>query len=402
MASLLSLPLEIVDNIFSDFWYLDPGPCNFHPRSVEQALNTDHVDQGLAAMARLCRTSRQLRELIEPHLYRFVCIPNATVTPLVSLLRCWDARPHCAEYTRRLTIETKQRSKEPVPPVIREEDVAFISGMAKRMGLYLRGDWHEFHWNSDVLVELAMFRARYARNMEILFMARRGIYRPPFDFMLTESDSNAHIRFDNLQSLHIVQPGGLTMDELRPVMDRAPNLSKLHLDMCQFSNRRKALPTGLTSLCLKTCPIPAITLESTILDLDSLSHLEFDVVCNPVGQERVLRALSKHAQTLKSLVVSFRTRQMTHMASSGRVKTALGELSNLESLTTDLKSFGFGVSGLVQSLPTFLRELRIVSSEPATAQELELFAAELMALDQEAFKDLSVHFGAQGAVFNYH
>ncbi|KAJ0374195.1 hypothetical protein COL26b_007598 [Colletotrichum chrysophilum] len=178
MTTLLDLPTELVYKILSGLTEPNPGPYRFRFEDAKPSFNTERVNQSLSTMAKVCRTSRTLRDLVEPLLYEFVYIPDATAKPLLSLLRCWKSRPHCAGYTRRFTAETKWAAGGTPPQVIDEKDVSFVSEIAEQLKVYLRETWHEYTWNTDILIELAMFQAHRIQSIELEFCQRRGIYRP--------------------------------------------------------------------------------------------------------------------------------------------------------------------------------------------------------------------------------
>ncbi|KAF6836708.1 hypothetical protein CPLU01_03502 [Colletotrichum plurivorum] len=376
MTSLLDLPQELVHKILSSLVEQDPGPYRFRFEDAEPSFNTRRLKRGLSTLAKLCRTCRVLRELVEPLLYHFVYIPDATVAPLASLLRCWQSRPHCAAYTRRLTVETKWAPGGTPPQAMRDQDVAFATAMAKQLGVHARENWHEHTWNTDILVELALFCcARSVRTVELEFCQLRGIYRPAFEGLLPEHGGAEHVRFPSLEYLYLVQ-AGWRIAELDHVLHRAPSLSTLRLFMCDFNYPSRAFPENITNLCILRCPITPARLESIIREMGKLTRVEFTIWRGqPEDLARVIGALSKHARTLKSLTVCF---GWNRRSGSPRVKVPLDALTSLESLTTDVRSFGSGPTGLVQSLPTSLRKLRLIRSPETTAEELQSFACEMM------------------------
>ncbi|KAF0320941.1 hypothetical protein GQ607_011843 [Colletotrichum asianum] len=387
MTTLLDLPTELVYKILSGLTEPNPGPYRFRFEDAKPSFNTERVNQSLSTMAKVCRTSRTLRDLVEPLLYEFVYIPDATAKPLLSLLRCWKSRPHCTGYTRRFTAETKWAAGGTPPQIIDEKDVAFVSEIAEQLKVYLRETWHDYTWNTDILIELAMFQAHRIQSIELEFCQRRGIYRPAFESLLPELGNTTHISFPSLDYLYVLQ-AGLRAGELDHVLERAPNLSKLRLFMCDFNYPSQTLPANLTSLCVFQCVITPSRLETIISSMEKLSRMECTIWRGqPEDLARVITSLSKHAKTLKSLTVSFR---WNRRPGSSRVKVPLEALTSLESLTTDVRSFGFGGTGLVQSLPASLSKLRIIRSPETTKDELACFYTELCAARTRGREDLRV------------
>ncbi|KAK2733825.1 hypothetical protein CKAH01_08239 [Colletotrichum kahawae] len=387
MTTLLDLPAELVYEILSGLTEPDPGPYRFRFEDAKPSFSTERVNESLSTMAKVCRTSRILRDLIEPLLYQFVYIPDATAKPLLALLRCWKSRPHCAGYTRRFTAETKWAVQGTPPQVMDKKDVAFVSEIAEELKVYLRETWDEYTWNTDILIELAMIQAHRIQSVELEFCQRRGIYRPTFESLLPELGNTTHVSFPNLSYLYIVQ-AGLRVGELDHVLDRAPNLAKLRLLMCDFNYPSQTLPANLTSLCIFQCSsILPSRLETIILSIEKLSRLEFTLRCQSKDLARVITSLSKHEKTLKSLTVCLK---WYGRSGSSRVKVPLEALTSLGSLTTDVRSFGFGGTGLIQSLPASLQKLRIIRSPETTKDELACFHTELCSARTHGMENLRV------------
>ncbi|KZL84827.1 f-box domain protein [Colletotrichum incanum] len=395
MASLLNLPLEITHQILSELTGSDPEPYDILRSYKAEVLDTERANLGLSSMAKLCQTCHQLRVSVEPRLYHFVYIHQASVMCLLSLLKNWISRPHCVEYTRRLVIKAEQRPKQRALETIADQDIIFISNLVARLGLHLRNDWHEFPWRVDILIELVMFVARNARCMNISFTPKEGIYRGSFDWLLEDDYNTTGIRFDHLQHLRLFQKGRLSMDEIQPVIDRAPNLESLYLDTVRFTNHQNRLPASLTNLYLSGCSITPSMLESLTTDVNKLRHLKYDTP-GPRQLGPLIKAIAKHKRTLKSLLVYF------HLDSEFGIDIPLYAFGKLESLTTDLQSFGFeSGSQLMESFPTSLRELRLVPFGGLSKRRLKLFAAELKAREEQLCKDLFVYIDGQEERFDH-
>ncbi|KDN60266.1 hypothetical protein CSUB01_07721 [Colletotrichum sublineola] len=398
MESLLSLPLEITHQILTELTGPDPEPRNISSEDQTGSSNNDRLSLGLSSMAKLSRTCRQLHAAIEPRLYRSVHIPQAGVPQLLSLLKSWSSLPHRVEYTQRLFIKAKQHSNDIYREAIADQDIIFVSTLVEELGLQLRSDWHEFAWRVDVLTELVMFAARNAQWMDISFIPKRGIYRGSFDWLSDPNTDIGRIRFDNLRHLRLFQQGRLTMDEIQPVINRSSGLQSLYLDTIHFTGHHNRLPASLTALYLSRCSISPSIFRSLTTDLNKLRDLEYDISGRPRQMVLMMQAISEHKRTLKSLLMYF------HLDSELEVDMPLYALDNLESLTTDLQSFGLGGgSRLMALLPASLRELRVVpfiSGHPR--RQLELFAAELRAREELMCTELIVQIDGQDSKFDYH
>ncbi|KZL65998.1 F-box domain protein [Colletotrichum tofieldiae] len=394
MASLLNLPLEITHQILYELTGPDPEPYDFLSKYEAGVVDVERVNLGLSSMAKLCQTCRQLRVSVEPRLYHFVYIPQANPVYLLSLLKNWSSRPHCVGYTRRLVIKAEQRPKNTALETIADQDITFVSNLVARLGLHLRNDWHEFPWRVDILMELVMFVARNARCMDISFTPKEGIYRGSFDWL--EGDyGTTGIRFDHLQHLRLSQKGRLSMDEIQPVIDRAPNLESLSLDTVRFTSHKNRLPANLTGLYFSSCSITPSIFESLTTDVNKLYHLRYDTP-SPRQLGPMMKAIARHKQTLKSLLVYF------HLDSELGFDIPLYAFEKLESLTTDLQSFGLGGgSHLMELFPPSLRELRVVPFGGLPKHRLRLFAAELKAREEQSCQDLVVYIDGQEERFDY-
>ncbi|WQF76804.1 Putative leucine-rich repeat domain superfamily [Colletotrichum destructivum] len=398
MAPLLNLPLEITHQILSELAgpSPEPGLDMFLSQDEPQLFDADRLNLGLSSMAKLCRTCHQLRESVEPQLNRFVYIQNADAKHLLSILRKWNARPHCAEYTRFLAIRAKQPRSSVALENIADPDLVLVSNLVKQLNLQLRSDWFEFSWRVDILIELVMFMARNVQWIDVSFTPKKGIYRGSFDWLRGVDGSPVSIRFNHLRHLKLFQSGSLTMDEIQPLIDRAPNLEYLYLDTVQFTSHKNRLPTSLTGLCLTGCSITPAIFESVTTDMDNLCHLRYDKT-SLRQQSPMMRAFAKHGTTLKSLLVYF------HLDSRLEVDLPLDSFKSLESLTTDLRSFGQGGgSQLMRLLPFSLRELRVVSFGGLQKHQLCYFADELSDREKRLSRHLSVYIDGAEGMFDYH
>ncbi|KXH42889.1 major facilitator superfamily transporter [Colletotrichum simmondsii] len=345
MASLLSLPLEILQQILAEL--ADNPP---EPPSLEFYVPPFNSNPTSAI---LCQTCRILREIAEPVLHRHIYIPNASVKKFISLFKCWKARPYCARYTRRLTIEARSQRPEgyshrAVTHLIDREDADFVSGIIQDVGLEIRPDWHEYDWNINVFVEVAMLLAQNAESVELMFQPKRGLYRQPFDMITEPNKTTKPILFNNLRHLHLMQPGLSTMDEFKSVLDCAPNLQGLRLDLCGNPMSVFALPPNLTSLILRRTNLSARHFQSMTSNFTTLRHLE--LVFNDSAREAfIIEAIAKHRNTLTSLILI-----------SGKILpfAKLKSLHKLESLTISIETVR--PEDLLGSLPSSLRELRIL------------------------------------------
>ncbi|TDZ34856.1 hypothetical protein C8035_v010250 [Colletotrichum spinosum] len=259
--------------------------------------------------------------------------------------------------------------------------------MAKQMGLYVREGWEEYNWNTDIFIELAMLRAQNVRHVELEFHQLKGICRPSFEGLLPEHGDTTHIRLEKLEHLYLVK-SGWRISDLDHVLDRAPSLNKLRLFVCDFKYPSTSLPTNLSDLCILRCPITPSRLISIIQQMERLSRLEFTVWRGqPEDLAKIVAALSKHSATLKSLTVCF---GWNPRSGASRVKAPLETLTNLQSLTTDVRSFGLGPTGLVQSLPPALQRLRLIRSPETTEEDIQTFAYELQEAKRWGHEDLTV------------
>lgn len=345
MASLLTLPLEILQQILAEL--ADNPP---EPPSLEYSVPSFNANPTSAI---LCQTCRSLREIVEPVLHRHIYMSSASVKKFISLFKCWIARPHCAQYTRRLTIEAISRryegfSRRATTRLIDPEDADFVSGIIRDMGLKIRPDWYEHYWNINVLVEVAMLLAQNAECVELLFQHKRGVYRQPFDMIPEPNKTTKPILFNNLRHLHLIQPGLSTMDEFKSILDCAPNLQGLRLDFCGNPMSVFTLPPNLTSLILRRTNLGARHFQSMTSNLTMLRHLE--LVLNGFSREAfILEAIAKHRNTLTSLAL-FSDKSLPF--------AKLKSLHKLESLTTSFETVQSG--DLLGSIPSSLRELRIL------------------------------------------
>ncbi|KAJ0166654.1 hypothetical protein CTA2_6427 [Colletotrichum tanaceti] len=397
MASLLNLPLEITHQILSELASPspEPGVDVFLSQDEPQLFDAERQNRGLSSMAKLCRTCRQLQESVEPQLNRFIYIQNPDAKLLLSLLKKWNARPHCAEYTRYLAIGAKRpRSSAPLENIA-DSDLTLVSDLVKQLNIELRSDWHEFSWRVDILIELVIFKARNVRWIAVSFTPKKGIYRGSFDWLRGVDGGATSIRFNHLQHFKLFQSGSRTMDEIQPVLDRAPNLQNLYLDTVQFTNHKNRLPTSLTGLCLTGCSITPAIFESVTADVAKLCHLRYDKT-SLRRQSPMMRAFAKHGTTLRSLIVYF------HLDSRLETDLPLDSFKNLESLTTDLRSFGQGGgSQLMRLLPFSLRELRVVSFGGLQKRQLRSFADGLSEREKRLSRHLAVYMDGADGMFDY-
>ncbi|KAF4782802.1 hypothetical protein HER10_EVM0003069 [Colletotrichum scovillei] len=345
MASLLSLPLEILQQVVAEL--ADNPP---EPPSLEFYVPPFNSNPTSAI---LCQTCRSLREIAEPVLHRHIYIPNASVKKFISLFKCWKSRPHCAQYTRRLTIEARSQRLEgyshcAVTHLIDLEDADFVSGIIQDVGLEIRADWYEYDWNINVLVEVAMLLAQNAESVELMFRRQRGLYRRPFDMIPEPNKITQPIFFNNLRHLHLMQPGLSTMDEFKSILDCAPNLQGLRLDLCNEPMSVFTFPPNLTSLILRRTNLSARHFQSMTSNFTMLRHLE--LVFGGFSREpSIMEAIAKHCNTLTSLILI-----------SGKILpfAKLKSLHKLESLTISIETVR--PEDLLGSLPSSLRELRIL------------------------------------------
>ncbi|KAK1494924.1 major facilitator superfamily transporter [Colletotrichum abscissum] len=315
----------------------------------------------------LCQTCRSLREIAEPVLHRHIYIPNASVKKFISLFKCWKARPHCAQYTRRLTIEARSQrlegySHRAVTRLIDLEDADFVSGIIQDVGLEIRPDWYEYDWNINVFVEVAMLLAQNAESVELMFEPKRGVYRQPFDMIPEPNKTTKPILFNNLRHLHLMQPGLSTMDEFKSILHCAPNLQGLRLDLCDDPMSVFTLPPNLTSLILRRTNLSTRHFQSMTSNFTMLRHLE--LVFNGFSREAsIMEAIAKHRNTLTSLIlISGKTLPFAKLKS----------LHKLESLTMSIETVR--PEDLLGSLPSSLRELRILEeTDGGTAHRPEIW-----------------------------
>ncbi|KAK0382037.1 major facilitator superfamily transporter [Colletotrichum limetticola] len=359
MASLLSLPLEVLQQVLAEL--ADNPP---EPPSLEFYVPPFNSNPTSAI---LCQTCRSLREIAEPVLHRHIYIPNASVKKFISLFKCWKARPHCAQYTRRLTIEARSQrlegySHRAVTRLIDLEDADFVSGIIQDVGLEIRPDWYEYDWNINVFVEVAMLLAQNAESVELMFEPKRGVYRQPFDMIPEPNKTTKPILFNNLRHLHLMQPGLSTMDEFKSILHCAPNLQGLRLDLCDDPMSVFTLPPNLTSLILRRTNLSARHFQSMTSNFTMLRHLE--LVFNGFSREAsIMEAIAKHRNTLTSLILI-----------SGKILpfAKLKSLHKLESLTMSIETVR--PEDLLGSLPSSLRELRILEeTDGGTAHRPEIW-----------------------------
>ncbi|OHE95014.1 hypothetical protein CORC01_09671 [Colletotrichum orchidophilum] len=388
MASLLTLPLEILQQILTGLTNSLPEPASLE--SFVIPFDPDCTRRNLSTLARLCQTCRYLREIAEPALHRHVYIRDADVTSLVSLLKCWKARPHCARYTRRLTIKTKLKLRyegtTSRPQSICIEDVDFVSGIIRNLGLKMRSDWFEHHWNTDVLLELAMIQAQNALCVELLFQRRTGIYRTPFDMIPEPNQTIKPIRFDNLRNLHLEPPDhNSTMDEFKHILDCAPNLQGFRLESWITPQSLVPLPPNLTTLILPRINLTAFHLNRITSNSVMLRHLELGLDCYP-RELNLLTAIAKHRNTLTSLAL-FSHRDI--------LIEKLETFHKLESFTTSVASVRPGE--FLGTLPYSLREFRILEGDiygSLQAQPwFDAFCTTLEARARKPPKDLVIYKG---------
>ncbi|KAI3547466.1 major facilitator superfamily transporter [Colletotrichum abscissum] len=381
MASLLSLPLEVLQQVLAEL--ADNPP---EPPSLEFYVPPFNSNPTSAI---LCQTCRSLREIAEPVLHRHIYIPNASVKKFISLFKCWKARPHCAQYTRRLTIEARSQrlegySHRAVTRLIDLEDADFVSGIIQDVGLEIRPDWYEYDWNINVFVEVAMLLAQNAESVELMFEPKRGVYRQPFDMIPEPNKTTKPILFNNLRHLHLMQPGLSTMDEFKSILHCAPNLQGLRLDLCDDPMSVFTLPPNLTSLILRRTNLSTRHFQSMTSNFTMLRHLE--LVFNGFSREAsIMEAIAKHRNTLTSLIlISGKTLPFAKLKS----------LHKLESLTMSIETVR--PEDLLGSLPSSLRELRILEeTDGGTAHRPEIwfedFNADLDARSETLPQDMVIY-----------
>ncbi|KAK1622969.1 hypothetical protein BDP81DRAFT_440579 [Colletotrichum phormii] len=360
MASLLTLPLEILQQILAEI--ADSPPESTPLEYSVLSFNPKSTRRDIPALARLCRTCRTLREIAEPDLHRDIDISSANVKQLMSLFKCWKARPHCAHYTRRLKIEATSQihegsSRRATTPLI-SEDADLVSGIIQDLALKIRPDWYEHYWNINVLMEVAVLLAQNAEYVGLLFQDKRGIYRQPFDMIPEPNKTAKPLVFNNIRCLHLIQPGRGTMDEFKSVLDCARNLQELRLDICGDPTSVFTLPPNLTSLVLWRTNLSARHFQSMTSNFTMLRHLEL-VLDGSSREALILTAIAKHCETLTSLILL-----------SGKTLpfAKLKTLHKLEFLTTSVETVQPG--DLLGSLPSSLRELRILEeTDGGTTQD---------------------------------
>ncbi|KAK1721396.1 uncharacterized protein BDZ83DRAFT_630012 [Colletotrichum acutatum] len=344
MASLLTLPLEILQQILAELADNQPEPPSLEYTVPLFSSNT--------TSAILCQTCRSLREIAEPVLHRHIYMRSASVKRFISLFRCWKARPHCAQYTRRLTIEARSRRHEgfawrATTRLIDLEDADFVSSIIRDVGLKIRSDWFEHDWNINVLVEVAMLLAQNAESVELLFQDQRGVYRQPFD-MIPPDKATKPILFNNLRHLHLMQPGPSSMDEFKSILDCTPNLQRLRLDFCGNPMSVFTLPPNLTSLILRRTNLGARQFQSMTSNFTILRHLELDLDGSS-REKSILEAIAKHCSTLTSLIL---------ISGKALPFAKLKNLHKLKSLTTSIETVQ--PEDLLGSVPFSLRDLCIL------------------------------------------
>lgn len=174
ISNMMHLPNEIVFAIFDHLRISLPG--------YEGTWNLPPFPEELAALARLCRTSKQLRELVEPILYGTIPYSNATNRQL--LLRTLIERPHLRALVRSIQLyETEIPPSELLPLLEAARPSLDVSDdLAEQLLTDLRvgqSKWHsedEYEPDEDDRDSLGYYRTRHVEiHFALLLLPRLDV-----------------------------------------------------------------------------------------------------------------------------------------------------------------------------------------------------------------------------------
>ncbi|KAK2740775.1 hypothetical protein CKAH01_07053 [Colletotrichum kahawae] len=318
MLHLLDLPAEILLHVISQFADPDRGRYHsVHNRRIcgDDTLDVARLHYDLAAMAVLCRTSHRLRDFTEPFLFSFVWLPSPTIRQLLSIMRCWNARPIRSKFVKRLVCEPISADD-----YMSEEDAAVVVRLASEMNVELPDGWAQSDNNIDLATEILALRATNVESLELNF---RRVGSTLFKCLLpgAEAMSIQPPRFRHLRHLHLekMPHENFFRDEgIQHILDEAPYLASLETSGITFNPSRPFKAPNLITcrLRLDASRPQSNAPEHVVSSISRLAHLEVRTKAFMSTQRAglILRALLRHASTLQTLSMPSGSQPQDHDA----------------------------------------------------------------------------------------
>ncbi|KAJ0166718.1 hypothetical protein CTA2_6154 [Colletotrichum tanaceti] len=349
MAKITQLPTELLQMIFSEFLtLLAPTTFIVLPRSQMGA-------EDLATLKAVSRTCRALHRVVEPLVWRHICIDEHELNSpllgpgdpqLLDLIRLWHTRPDIAAHVHTMSVIWIELNYG--PQISRNEDLEFISGIIQDLGLRPPDGWHEIPGCKGILVGIALL---LARNVRVLDLYSHNEYF--FDSIPAPDETPACFEFLTHVRLNGSSPASRSSIDICPLLRLAPNLAKLEAWPVDFGPQD--LDWGrITTLMLQGAATSATRVAQVIRSCRKLRDFSFSTFLGHSPGE-IMAALSTHTSTLRRLNLHFVDVYSDAKATIG----SLAAFTGLEELCIHADSIGNGAGCTLRTLPPSLRLLNI-------------------------------------------
>ncbi|KAL0944950.1 uncharacterized protein CTRU02_202837 [Colletotrichum truncatum] len=383
MTRFIHLPVELVERVISTLATTIPQDSQVSKPLFEVAVD------GRRAMATLSRCSRLLHKLVQPFLYKHVCIGKSQAVPqVVALLRYWDSHPEIAAYVQSIFVHWIELAchMEGKLYVFSQDDAFFLRNLAQKFGVTLTHGWPNNIYLkgrrfSSGLGGLLLLQARSARLIDIAIVGNDtdlGTFIPsmpknPSDSLLFKSLT--HLRID----VRTTSP----IEYLSPLIKLMPNINTFECNRCISWEEETFDWSGVSRLALRFVRLKLDTIPRVIMSCRTLVDFAF-VAHTPASPQPIIEALAQHIESLRALEIDFGGLYLmdgssgNHPANLDLVSpVSLRDFYRLEVLKLWCWDLRTGSYQIFRTMPDSLRELHVYGDIRNYEEEFKLLVTQV-------------------------